>query len=249
MTEGVTLWGAAHRAPANTPGFFDRGFRVDRSGINLALFHGAERSGLPQQGDGKRPHAPFDVQQIAEAGLDHAFVGHYHRSRAHELFTYPGNPDPLQFGEDGERGAVVVDVAPDGSVARAWRDVSVSPVSDVAVDVTGCPSAQQVRDRVRGAVAGLAGCVRVTLEGEIAPEVDLRPAELADVAPHLDLLVPRTGRLRVGYDLDDIANESTVRGQFVRDIMDAEDLDAEERDRIIVTGLRALEGRDDLEVA
>jgi DNA repair protein SbcD/Mre11 len=247
LADGLTLWGAAHRAPANTDGFFDRGFRVSGSGVNLALFHGSERSGLVFEQEGKRPHAPFDARQIEQAGLHHAFVGHFHTPRLGEHHTYPGNPDPLSFGEDGTRGVVVADVSPDGSVERQWREVAVSQVVDHSVDVTGCASGHDIQERVRSELASLSGCVRLTLEGELSPDVELDLGDLAGTAPHLEVLVPRRGQLHVGYDLDVIAEETTVRGQFVRDVR-AADLDEAERERILVTGLRALHGRADLEV-
>jgi DNA repair protein SbcD/Mre11 len=77
LEDGLTLWGAAHRAPANTDGFLD-GFRVARGGVNVALFHGSERSRLVFEHEAKMPHAPFLGEQISEAGLSHAFCGHYH---------------------------------------------------------------------------------------------------------------------------------------------------------------------------
>ncbi|MCY3839714.1 MAG: metallophosphoesterase, partial [Gammaproteobacteria bacterium] len=43
LADGITLWGAAHCAPANTPNFLDR-FRTDGDATHIALFHGAERS-------------------------------------------------------------------------------------------------------------------------------------------------------------------------------------------------------------
>ena len=76
IEDGVSLWGAAHCAPANTDGFLDD-FRVDAGGVNLALFHGSEQSGLFAQGEGKKPHEPFRQEQIAAAGLDFAFVGRW----------------------------------------------------------------------------------------------------------------------------------------------------------------------------
>ncbi len=58
----------------------------------------------------------------------------------------------------------------------------------------------------------------------------------------------RAGRIGLGYDLDAIAAEATVRGQFVRDAL--EELgDDQTRRKVVLTGLRALEGRADLEVA
>lgn len=246
LTDGLTLWGAAHCAPTGTEGFLSD-FRVDRSGVHLGLFHGSERSWLTEQGNGKSLHAPFDAEEITRSGLRHAFVGHYHRPRDVETHTYPGNPDPLAFGEDGERGAVVATVLPDGSIERRRQRVAVTEVHDLVVDLTGCSTRQTARERVGAAAAGKTGLARVTLVGDLAPELDLRPAELEDAAPGLARVAVRMGAVRPGYDLATIGEEPTVRGQFVRDVRAAQ-LDEETRRRVLLTGLRALDGRDDLEV-
>jgi DNA repair exonuclease SbcCD nuclease subunit len=247
LADGLTLWGAAHRAPANTDGFF-AGFRPDRGGQHLALAHASERSLLGWQEEGKQPHAPFDAREIAEAGIAHAFLGHYHLPRDADRHTYPGNPDPLEFGEEGERGAVLVSIGADGSVERERRSVAVSRVHDITVSLEGAAHEDDVRSAVVAAIAGLDGCVRVTLEGELGPTtvVDLR--DLQRLGEHLDGLVVRTGQLSIGYDLDAIRAEQTVRGQFARDALEGID-DPELRRRVLLTGLRALEGRADLEVA
>lgn len=253
LADGFTLWGAAHRAPASTRGFLDD-FATDRTGVHLGLFHGSERSSLPFEGHDKQPHAPFDDAQVERSGLHHALCGHFHRPRDAAWHTYPGNPEPLTFGEDGPRGAVVVDVAADGGVRRTRREVAVTAAHDLDVEVDGCTSLQDVRERVAARLEGLDGIARLTVAGELAPDIDLRPQ--TDLALHalpraaqgLDALVVRTGRLSVAYGIEAIASEPTVRGQFVRDVLDS-DLGADERRRVLVTGLRALDGRDDLEVA
>lgn len=248
LADGLTLWGAAHRAPANTDGFLDGGWRVDRGGVHIALFHGSESTALPYQESGKVPHAPFTAEQIDGSGLHHVLLGHFHAPRDAARHTYPGNPDPLAFGETGQRGAVLVTVHGDGSVDRQRFPVASTTVADVTVDLTGVTSSSAVRERVEDAVAGLSGIVRVTLTGEIDAEVDVQLADLAGVGKHLEALVPRLGRVGVAYDVDALVSEHTVRGQFVRDVL-AADLDDDERRRVLVTGLRALDGRsDELEV-
>ncbi len=101
LADGLTLWGAAHHSPANARGFLD-GFRVDREGVNLALFHGSEQGSFAFQDEDntKKPHAPFQVEQIREAGLHHALLGHFHKPRDEKDHTYPGNPEPLQLRRD-----------------------------------------------------------------------------------------------------------------------------------------------------
>lgn len=246
LVPGITVWGAAHHAPTGTTGFLER-FRVDRDGVNLALFHGSEQSGFAFQGDDKKRHGPFTAAQIEESGLDHAFVGHYHSPVDGERHTYPGNPEPLSFGEDGMRGLVLVDVHADGSLTRERIVVSQTRVFDKDVEVTGCSSNSEIRERVRLAVAGLSGYVRVTLAGELHPDVSFLPGDVSTEDHGLDALVVRVSNIQTGYDLETLAAEKTVRGQFVQDVLTAP-LDEETRRRVIATGLRALAGRADLEV-
>jgi DNA repair protein SbcD/Mre11 len=247
LEAGLTLWGAAHLVPANTPNLI-AGFHVDRQGVHIALLHGSERAWFVEQEEGKAPHAPFDAVDIERARLDHALLGHFHRPKMAELFTYPGNPDPLAFGEIGDRGAVLVEIAPNGAMTRETRHVAISSVHDVEVDLTGCESQQDVRDQVGAHVSGLSGAVRLTLTGELARDVELDVRALESSAPHLDGLAIRAEGLRSAHDFEAIAQEPTVRGQFVRDVTASTTLDPDQRRRVLLTGLRALDGRDDLEV-
>jgi hypothetical protein len=243
LADGVTLWGAAHRSPTSTGGFLD-GFAADRDGVNLALFHGCETgavSGRANPYSNTVPYAPFRAEQLEPAGLDHALVGHVHIPVDHERFTYPGNPCALAPGETGPRGAVLVTVEPDGTVERTRYDVAGGRVHEVPVDVTGCADPDDVRGRIAAAVGGLTGVARVTVHGSLSPAVDL--VGLTDLGPHLDGLVLREGVLDVADDLDALAEERTVRGQFVRDVRADPALDDDIRRRVLRAGLRALDGR------
>ncbi len=249
LQAGVTLWGAAHCAPANTGNFLDR-FRVRGAGAHLALFHGAENSWFSEQGGDKKPHAPFDAEQIVEAGLAHAFLGHYHRPKDAPHHTYPGNPDPLEFGEDGLRGAVVATIDREGRVERERRKVAHTAVHDIAIDITDYTTQQQIREEIASLADGRTGFARLTVRGEMDPEVDFTEGDLRDAmnkAGSFDAVQVRYGELRAGYDFEAIRKEPTVRGQFVDDVLNAGLNPVEER-RVITVGLRALEGRDDFEV-
>ncbi len=246
LADGLTLWGAAHRAPANTDPFFSS-FRPDRGGVHLAVAHASERGALGWQESGKQPHAPFDAGELESAGISHAFLGHYHVPRDADRYTYPGNPDPLEFGEQGERGAVLVEVGADGSVRRERRVVAVSEVHDLVVTLEGAAQMDEVERAIVDARHGRGGCIRVTLQGEVAPSLELDRRELARIAAATPDLVIRVGEVATGYDLEQIEREATVRGHFVRAAGAIED--PERRRRVVLTGLRALEGRHDLEVA
>lgn len=254
LGDGVTVWGAAHRAPSGAGDFFD-GARAEGPGVHVALAHASERSGLGWQGADKQPHAPFDEGEVAAAGFAHALCGHHHRAREGRWHTYPGNPEPLSFGEQGLGGAVIVDVDGDGAIQRQWHPVAATAWHDVDVDVTGCDTVDACVARAREAVAGRDGVVRLTVGGELDPDVplavrrDLTPAAIAgEGRDGLEALVVRPGALRVGVDVDAVARQETVAGQFVRDVRGDESLDEPTRQRVLAVGLRALAGRGDLEV-
>jgi exonuclease SbcD len=246
LQDGLTLWGAAHRAPANTPDFF-AGFHPDRTGTHIVVAHASERTALPWQERGKEPHASFEASELEEAGLSHAFLGHYHVPRDAQRHTYPGNPDPLEFGESGPRGAVLATVSADGTIDRERRSVGVSVVHDLIVTLRGAAHGEEVADAVAPALSEVTGFVRVTLVGEVAPSLELDLGDLQRLGAHLDGLVIRAGELSTGYDLLEIEREASVRGHFARSASGIEDPDL--RRRVLLTGLRALEGRRDLEVA
>ena len=85
------------------------------------------------------------------------------------------------------------------------------------------------------------------MEGELHPEVDLREEDLRQVLlQSFDAVQVRFSALRAGYDVEEIGREQTVRGQFVRDVLEA-GLPHDEARRVLAAGLRALEGRTDLE--
>ncbi len=247
LADGFTVWGAAHRAPANTDGFLE-GFRVDRGGVSVALFHGSERGGFAQQESGKVPHAPFAADQVPACGLSHALVGHFHGPALGRWHTYPGNPEPLAFGERGERGAVLVNVAEDGTVTREVHPVAESAWHDLHVRIEGASHADQIREQVAAQLAALSGLVRLTVSGEVTPGTALGNLDLTALGGHLDALVVRPLQLAVGYDLVALAAEETVRGHFIRDVLSSE-LPVEQQQRVLDAGLRALDGRLDELVA
>ena len=124
--------------------------------------------------------------------------------------------------------------------------VATSEVHDLAVDVTGAATRQEVRDRVALALVGVEGTVRLTIGGEVGSDVELAAADLDPLFAGLDGHVVRFQDLRPAYDLDALEAEPTVRGQFIRDAR-AAGLEPDVLQRVLVTGLRALDGRSDLE--
>jgi DNA repair exonuclease SbcCD nuclease subunit len=220
--------------------------------VHIGLFHGSEMSWLKEQGENKVPHAPFETADVENSGLHHVFLGHYHEPREAQLYTYPGNPHALSFGENGQghRGAVVATISEQGTVHRQWRPVANLPFHDLSLElnVNGGLTREHIREQLKEAVAHLKGVARVTLNGEVPADLDFNAKDFADVEHSMEGLLLRVGKLQPSFNFEVIGKEPTVRGQFVRDVMAVADMDPEKRNRVLVTGLKALEGKRNLEV-
>ena len=245
LADGLTVWGAAHRKPADTPGFFDDGFRVEGSGTHIGVFHGEERSAAFQ---GQYRHAPFESDQIAAAGFDHAVVGHSHKPADRSAWTRLGSLEQLKFNE-AYGTAVILEIA-GGRVTPRRLEPRPPTLHTLSVDLTEVENASQARDRVRDALSSLAGAARIRLTGE-PDDLHLHEDDFTTGSFELpdgveQVLVDISG-LTPPYDLEQIEQEPTVRGMFVQRVHE-DDLDPETERLVLLAGLRALDGRDDLAV-
>jgi exonuclease SbcD len=244
IVDGVAIWGAAHTEAHRPNSFLDR-FRVDRDGVNVALFHGTERSGMERE-PGVEPCASFDEAAIEAAGFDHALVGHYHQPHFGWMHTYAGAPIAHELGNGVRGGAVLVTLADDGTIEREHIELSSPGLHDVEVDLTGAKSARDAVKRAGALPEKRSGVVRLRLTGRVAPDLVLQRDDFLRLVSSADDLL-LDWEAEVDVDLDELAEEQTVRGQFVRDVVTSQQFSDERRQRVLLIGLRALAGSDALE--
>ncbi len=230
----------AHRTRA----FLDR-LQVDRDGVNLALFHGAERSGFERE-PGIEPCAPFDESAVEAAGFAHALVGHYQQPHFGSMHTYPGAAIAHEPGNAATGAAVLLTLTDEGTIDREHIELTSPPLYDIEVDLTGVRSAREAMTRTQASLAGYSGVVRLRLTGRVAPDIVLQRDDFVRLVSTVDNLLLEW-EAGVDIDRDDLADEQTVRGQFVRDVLASHSLSEEHRYRILLIGLRALAGSDVLE--
>lgn len=250
LGEGWTLWGFGHRSADLRSKPLSK-LQLPAEGKHVLLFHGSDTTAVPE---GKRVHAPFEPRQVAQTGAKLLLTGHYHRGRIVQAgkarIVYPGSPEPLGFGEEGDHGAVAVTL--DG------EDVGLEPLRTNRhefvtgeLDVSGLDNREAVKEAVRrwGEEHGGKGrFLRLALRGELRPEVDLQHDVLEAALAPFCLAGQITDATEPAYDLARLAQEKTVRGEFVRSLLERlEQCEAEERPKLEAAlhfGLQAFERRD-----
>ena len=89
LDDGLTLWGAAHRAPANTDDLFPASVSTAAAYTSPSPTRPSARPWRCRSRARRRTRRSFDAAELPATGLAHAFLGHYHVPRDAELHTYP----------------------------------------------------------------------------------------------------------------------------------------------------------------
>jgi DNA repair exonuclease SbcCD nuclease subunit len=242
---GLTIWGAGHDGPALRRNLLE-GFRVQGPGRHLLLFHGSDLGAVPA---GKTVHCPFRAEDIGVSGADFALLGHYHGPRLHRgpspLFAYPGSPEPLDFSEEGPHGVLRLDVSESGVQAELVEAGKVS-YRTREIDVAGVTSSDELRSAIADIPGG--GIVRVVISGQLQPDVDINVEALYATCAELFDFLEIVDRTEPGHDLDQLAEESTTKGMFVRlmrsRIDRLSDAEREVAEEALALGLRAFDRKE-----
>ncbi len=249
LAGSVTVWGVGHRGPAIRDNLL-RDLRVDGAQTNVALFHGSDVTSVPE---GKSAHCPFEREDVARSGAAFALLGHYHDMRLWPAdsprYGYPGSPEPLDFSEEGPHHVLLL-TAGEGGVAVAPLQINEVTYQTKVIDVGGISSSDGVREAIRN-LAGEDGpsplVTRVVLSGQSEVELDLDKDALlrasADYFRYLDIV----NRTEPAFDFEQIREESTTRGAFVR-MLQKRLADANEAERGVLEdalryGLQAFAGQ------
>jgi len=219
LSETVTIWGAGHRGPAVRDNLFAT-LSIESGRTNIALVHGSDISAVPE---GKPAHCPFTREDIERSSLDFALLGHYHelrlRPQESPRYAYPGSPEPLDFSEAGDHYVLLLTANGQG-ISCEPRRINEVVYQASTVDITGMSTS----DAIRKAICALAedeaaarAIMRVTLTGQPESDLDLDLNALLqsthDRFRYLDPIIDKTD---TPFDLEQIQEESTTRGAFVR---------------------------------
>ena len=219
LADGLTLYGFGH-TPAE-PGRPFANARFERGGTQLALVHGSDQDRCPPN---KRATAPFTTAEIEASGATCVLTGHYHGGYTIErdgtpLLAYPGSPEPIKFGEQGEHGALVVRVDR-GRVQIERIATARTRLLEVECSVDGAGDEATVRACVERSLAafGRNEYVKLRLSGNVIPGTRVDAAALADeFGSALGAL--EIADTTIAHDYARLADEPTVRGRVVRDLL------------------------------
>ncbi len=216
------------------------GLVLDADRKNIVVLHGAlaERSG-----DGT-----VGLKDASERGIDYLALGHYHSFSKTPIDTrgvavYSGTPEGRGFDEVGKCGISLIDT--DGvNLSVKFLPTAKREHVICRVDISNAKDRIDIDNAVKAAISDIEerNIVRVVLTGKHLPELCADTESLrnrySDSFYHLEV-IDESG---IEIDPESYRYDKSLKGEFIRLVLDKSDLSESERDMIIKIGLGALMG-------
>lgn len=240
----LRVWGAAF-TDSICPCLID-GFSPEKQAdtLDILCIHGT----VSREGT----YNPMSPEMLANSGMDYIAMGHNHscgglQKAGNTYYLWPGTPMGRGFDETGQKGAVIADIT-SGSVSAKLvplnsREYRVLEVDTTEEDVLTAILQALPTDTVRH-------LYRIVLTGTTD-----HPPELSTLHRVLDsrfYSLELQNRIKIRQNLWDRADESTLRGTFLRKLRAQLDT-ASPEEKIAIEdaarwGIAALDGAEEVDI-
>ena len=201
---------------------------------------------------GESEYNPIEKSMLEKSGMIYAALGHIHKysgiqSIGGTYYAYPGIPEGRGFDEDGEKG-FIVGCAEVDRVTAQWIPASRRKFVHLQVDVSESEDGLQVLSKVRNAIiesGGAHNIYKAELVGKVNQEFvksEILHKQLSSDVFYLELI----NHTKALYDVEKIAKESGLRGDFVSAMLERiSTMSEDEKDTgylALQIGIEAMEG-------
>ncbi len=208
---------------------------------NIVMLHGQVST---QPGD-----ECIALPRLRGKHIQYLALGHLHSYQKDALdldgaYCYCGCLEGRGFDECGEKGFVLLQVQ-EGRIQTWFVPFAKRTLHEVQIDISGLTTVSQILSAMEGQSAGIpsADLVKFTLTGSYTPETqkDLRFLKKQMEGRFYFVKIKDESSLKI--DRESYEHDASLKGEFIRMVM-ASELPQEEKDQIILCGIRSLSGEE-----
>ncbi len=212
--------------------------------VNIVVLHGQE-----SKYDKKDDAEVINLTMLQNKYIDYLALGHIHSYKYAKLdnrgnYCYSGCLEGRGFDECGEKGFVLLEVV-ENQVNHTFVPYAKRKLHEVFVNLQGNMSEPQIKDAIEEKLQliPVIDLVKIILVGEIDEETDIDIKHLHSIFENRFFFLKIYNQTNLMIRYEDYINDISLKGEFIR-LVEAQKLSDDEKKQIILTGLKALAGRE-----
>ena len=211
--------------------------------VNIVVMHGQTANS-----DGKDDAPLINLKKLMNKNIDYLALGHIHSHRYEKLdvrgtWAYAGCLEGRGFDECGEKGFYVLDCA-DKKIQPTFVNFASRTIHEVPVTLHGTMNYKEVLDAIKQETTAVPqkDLVKVVLQGDLSEDTAIDTAAYEQQLMSSFYFIKIEDKTQIAIDYTKYRNEISLKGEFVRHV-EKQDIPVEEKNRIIMVGLKALAGQ------
>lgn len=222
---------------------------LDSRAFNIVTLHGQNAAY-----QAKDKTEVISLSDLKNKGIDYLALGHVHSYIKEALddrgtYCYPGCLEGRGFDECGEHGFVVLDVDEEtGHYRHSFVPFASRSLYTAQVDVSGCRNSDEMIACVENVLqkAGYSGdsLLKIELVGDVDVSCEKNLAYIQDRFASRFFFVKVKDSTKWKTDYKQYLLSESLKGEFVRVVMEDHNLSEDEKNEIIRCGLQALAGEE-----
>lgn len=214
----------------------------NKNKLNILIMHGTIDGASLEE----KQYNSMSKKMLKEKGFDYIALGHIHKkdykSEENQKIVYPGSTASLGFDELGEHGMIV------GNLEKQNLNLEFIPLDEeefieINLDITNLYSVEELIEKINLLEIKENQYVKIILIGNRNFEINIY--ELLKFIEN-NKIIKIKNKTRLGYDLEKIINETTLKGLFAKEMKEKLNLAENEEEKEIIEkaieiGFEALE--------
>jgi len=223
--------------------------KLDMDRTNIVMMHGQEA-----ESSAKDKAEIVNLKELRNKGIDYLALGHIHMPKRSELdgrgvYRYCGCLEGRGFDECGEHGFVLLEInETTGEIQDTFVPFASRVLYEIMADVTGCNSTSEMIEEVKRAIeqtdCGAKDLVKIRLTGAVDVECEKDADHVVAHFKDRFYFVKVYDETTLKVDIMDYMHDESLKGEFVRTVMNDTTLTEEDKVIVIRYGLQAIAGEE-----